>query len=70
MQITGYGNIANTLSRDEVIKILDQHYLKTTDDLVYTVNGIAYSDPNTSFDATNKIRNRYSTKLVFTFLGY
>ncbi len=70
MNIGSYQDLPHALTRRQVIKLLAQHGLNTTENAVYTIKGVAYSDPNTSFDDINGIRENYQTRTVFTWLGY
>ena len=70
MNIGSYQDLPHTLTRHQVIKLLAQHSLNTTENAVYTIKGVAYSDTNTSFDDINGIRESYQTRLVFDWLGY
>ena len=70
MNIGSYQDLPHTLTRHQVIKLLAQHSLNTTENAVYTINGVAYADTNTSFDDIHGICENYQTRTVFTWLGY
>ena len=70
MNIGSYQDLPHTLTRHQVIKLLAQHNLNTTENAVYTINGVVCADTNTSFDDIHGICENYQTHLVLDWLGY
>ena len=70
MYIYCYGEVPRNLSRNETIRILKEHGVTPTENERYTIDGVLHTVPNSSFDDKYKVREMYSTKLVFDYLEY
>ncbi len=73
MYIESYDEVPRNLSRNQTIRILKEHGIySTTENLDYNVgcSGKFIEIAKTSFDDKFKVRETYSTRLVFDFLGY
>ena len=73
MYIESYDEVPRNLSRNQTIRILKEHGIySTTENLDYNVgcSGKFIEIAKTSFDYKFKVRETYSTRLFFDFLGY